>query len=59
MAELSGSRVACGMGALGGVQRLAAAEGVVRKSGHSTDTRPKIQPLNQRKKNRNSPGIWL
>lgn len=41
------------------VQRLAAAERVVKKSGHSTDTRPKIQPGSQPKKNRNAPGIGL
>ena len=39
------------------VQRLAAAERVVKKSGHSTDARPKIQPRSQPKKNRNAPGI--
>ena len=41
------------------VQRLAAAESVAQKSGHSTDTRPEIQPRNQPKKNRNSPGMGL
>ena len=38
---------------------LRRAEGVVRKSGHSTDTRPEIQPRSQPKKNRNSPGMGL
>ena len=41
------------------VQRLAAVERVVKKSGHSTDTRPKIQPRSQPKKNRNAPGMGL
>lgn len=41
------------------VQRLAAAEGVARKSGHSTDTPPGIQPWSQPKRNRSSPGMGL
>jgi hypothetical protein len=41
------------------VQRLAAAESVARKSGHSTDTRPETQPRSQAEKNRNAPGIGL
>ena len=41
------------------VQRLAAAGRIVKKSGHSTDTRPKIQPRGQPKKNRNAPGMGL
>ena len=38
---------------------LATAECVVKKSGHSTDTRPKIQPRSQSKENRNAPGMRL
>jgi integrase len=41
------------------VQRLAAAERIVKKSGHSTDTRPKIQPRSQPQTNRNAPGMGL
>ena len=36
---------------------LATAEYVVEKSGHSTDTRPKIQLWSQPKENRNTPGM--
>ena len=38
---------------------LSTAEYVVKKSGHSPDTRLEIQPRSQPKENRNTPGMGL
>ena len=67
--ELCGARPALGQSTLGREvaprrlralalpDGLATAEYVVEKSGHSTDTRPKIQLWSQPKENRNTPGM--
>ena len=69
--ELCGARLALGQSTLGHEvaphrlralalpDELATAECVVKKSGRSTDTRPKIQPRSQPKDNRNNPGMGL
>jgi len=41
------------------IQRLAAAESLVKKSGHSTDTRSKTQPQSQPKTVQSAPGMGL
>ena len=67
--ELCGARLALGQSthgrevaprrlrALALPDGLATAERVVKKSGHSTDTRPKIQPWSLPKKNQSTPGM--